>query len=491
MREGSATPPCCLLHSSLRPLHASLILVALTAAGCQPAARYPAPATSAAAKPAAPVAEAPPSPGVLWLAPADSGADIPIVFGDAASRPDEWRALPDFWNHFPPPAGGMRVAHVGQPPLQAALALVAMDRLEVIKLKVPLGLPDPTPYIPWANPPTYARWRLGKRLFFDRKLLPARDGGSCARCHDPGSGFTSAAFLPGDRLAMNPPSLLNCVYNRHQFWDGRATALEEVAFHDRAEKAGPGVARQKHYWPGLVEELRASEDYRRAFRQAFGITDPTEDAVAKALATYLRTILSGNSLHDRARRAAGKRKDGRLKQEDFEAVLDDAALGRLAGKDADRAATAKALWAGYRFFHGEAGCGRCHGGWAFTDGDFHNIGIRESDYLPAPGQEPGRFRNVPVGLKEARLIGAFRTPTLRNLPRTGPYFHDGSAETLFEAVQYYNRGVSAEFNRHLDPALLAGPGTARRPGLHDDDVRAIVLFLRALDGEPVHALVSQ
>jgi cytochrome c peroxidase len=468
-------------------LGALLGLLVLAAAGCQPARRYPAPKTAPAPKAAAP-ARVPVD--YAWLPPAPPASDLPVVFVAADANRDEWQRLPQFWNHFPPPAAGTRTAHLGQSPLGAAVALLAMDRLEQIKVKVPLGLPDPTPFFPPSNPPTYARWRLGKLLFFDPELLPGRDGGSCARCHDPEQGFTTHAFRPDNPLRMDPPSLLNCAYNRLQFWDGRATALEEVVFHDLKENEAPPGGR--HSWAGIIPRLRANKDYRGAFRQVFGIAEPTEDAVARALATYLRTLLSGNSPYDRARQLADKRRDKELKQEDFEAVLDEATLAKLAGKGAaEKAVAARRLLAGYGLFQGEAGCARCHGGWAFTDADFHNVGIRESDYLPRPGAEPGRFRRVPVGLKESRLIGAFRTPTLRNLPRTGPYFHDGSAETLEDAVQYFNRGLDAQFNLYLDPYLLTGPKTPRRLELHPDDVRALALFLRSLGGEPPPPVVSK
>jgi cytochrome c peroxidase len=467
-----------------RLLAPCLALFPLLLAGCQPARRYPQPPA-----PARQPARAVPLPAnQLWLEPAASTQDVPIVFVAAGSA--EWAGLPHFWNRFPPPLTGTATAHLGQSPLGAALALLVLDRLDVVKIKVPLGLPDPTPLVPAANPPALLKWKLGKRLFFDPELLPARDGGSCARCHIPERGFTLPFAPPGDTLQMHPPSLLNCVYNRSQFWDGRVRALEEVIGGALASDQ-PGVPGITHAWPGLVARLRGSKEYRGAFMQAFAIRQPTLDATAKALAIYLRTLLSGNSLFDQAVSQAGKRGPYGLKVEDFAAVLDDEGLERLGQKGATRQETARALWTGWRLFHGDAGCARCHGGPTFTNHGFHNIGIRESEYLAKPGEEAGRFHWLAVGLKDARLIGAFRTPTLRNLPRTGPYFHDGSAGTVEEAVQFFNRRLDARFNDHLDPLLLTGPRTAQRLDLHLEDVRALALFLRALDGETVAAILGR
>src|SRR5262249_11401812 len=156
-------------------------------------------------------------------------------FVERGTGDEEWDRLPDFWNHFPPPGTGQCTAHLGLPPLGAAAALLLADQLAVIKIKVPLGLPDPTPYIPPANPPTFAKWKLGKRLFFDpnwlyppevvdkekkdkkdKKEKPVKR--SCANCHIPSQGYTEHENPVTRGGVMNTPSLMNCVYNTHQFW---------------------------------------------------------------------------------------------------------------------------------------------------------------------------------------------------------------------------------------------------------------------------------
>src|SRR5262249_37904170 len=135
---------------------------------------------------------------------------------------------------------------------------------------------------------------------------------------------------------MNTPSLMNCVYNTHQFWDGRATALEEVVqrrLDDERPPAETPVPRDKraewrHAWSGVVGRLRRDPEYVKQFQAVFG-NDPTQDGMAKALATYLRTILSGNSLYDRAEQERARRRAREVEVRDFEKVVTEAALPGL------------------------------------------------------------------------------------------------------------------------------------------------------------------
>jgi cytochrome c peroxidase len=140
-------------------------------------------------------------------------------------------------------------------------------------------------------------------------------------------------------------------------------------------------------------------------------------------------------------------------------------------------------------FHAK-GCAVCHSGPLYTDHDFHNIGIGESEQFRLSGEETGRFVQAPIGLKEPRLIGAFRTPTLRALPRTAPYFHDGSAPDLRHVVEYFNKDVRG--SRDYLAAALRPDALGRGKALEmmADDVDALALFLRALDGEPVDGIVA-
>src|SRR5262245_34750395 len=126
-------------------------------AGCEPARQYPAQLVSIAPPTEGKKTSPPVPPRHEWMAP-EAPHDIPIRFVPDSAK--EWKELPEFWNHFPPPAAGMRTIHLGQSPLGAVLSMYLADQLQIIKIKVPLGLPDPTPLIPAANPPTSARWQL-------------------------------------------------------------------------------------------------------------------------------------------------------------------------------------------------------------------------------------------------------------------------------------------------------------------------------------------
>jgi cytochrome c peroxidase len=464
----------------------SLLAALLLAAGCQPAAPYPpiepAPAAEQPAKPL------PQSPFAVWTRPELTGLDLPLVFVSADTDPEVWRHLRPGWSLFPPPPAGMATAHLGPASaLNAAVSLAATEPLYAIRIWVPLGLPDPTPLIPRANPPTYLKWRLGERLFHDPGLLPG--WGSCASCHLPAQYYRGKEPLLLGGFPINPPGLLNGVYNRRQFWDGRAVTLEEILWHDlKTEKSAAWPAPFRHAWDGVVARLRGQREYRMEFAAAFGVPWPTEDAVSKALATYLRTLLAGGSLYDQAAlRTGGKRA---VEADDFTPVLDEAALERLGQTGEDCGRVARRLLSGHGLFHGKAGCVRCHAGPTFSDGDYHNIGRGESDSLlnSRRGDETGRFRRVPAGLKETRLIGAFRTPSLRNLPRQQWFFHDGELRTLDQVVRYYSDKLDAHRNEFLDPLLLTEMRQAQRLRLSDEEVRDLVLFLRSLDGVPYSEL---
>src|SRR5262249_50778114 len=236
--------------------------------------------------------------------------------------------LTQFWNvaeAAPKPA--QVVGILGGAPVLAAGLAVAGPTQKVIKIKVPLGLADPTPYLPPGNRPTLAKWELGKRLFFDKDILS--DKRSCADCHQPAHGFSANLIHP-----RNPPTLINCVYHTAQFWDGRVNALEEVVQRNlEDEREAPGVRpEEQHVWSGVIARLRANPDYVKRCEKALG-TPPTQAALGKALATYMRTILSGNSLQDRAELALRERGGKSLESADYEKLLDEPLLKALMGRD--------------------------------------------------------------------------------------------------------------------------------------------------------------
>ncbi len=293
---------------------------------------------------------------------------------------------------------------------------------------IPLGL-DPKRAIPNDNPLTEAKVQLGRKLFFD-PILSGDSTISCASCHQPGHGFAGAqrfgAGIGGRRTTRNVPSLLNRVYGKSFFWDGREASLEAQALRpiERSSEMGGTVAR-------VVKRLQADKDYAARFQAAFA-DGVTAENLAKALASFERVLLLGNSRVDRFR--AGE----------VQALTESERHG---------------LW----LYESRGRCWRCHSGPNFTDEEFHNTGV-------GWGKEPvdlGRY----AWTKKENDRGRFKTPTLRGLPATAPYMHDGSLKTLQEVVEFYNQGGNK--NPNIDPVLAP-------LHLSKDDVKDLVAFLKAL-----------
>ena len=422
-------------------------------------------------------------PALSWVEPKER-RDLPIVFiADNADNHAEWKSLKSFWNE-PPLFAGMATVHIGLDPLPALAAMILTEQHFAIKIKVPRGLPDPTPHFPPSNPPSYGKWTLGKALFHDRLLRIGADFRSCASCHDPERNFSDGIHRRLD-ADYNTLSLVNAVYNRRQFWDGRVRTLEET-LGSFPIKPAPRTQVEQHNWGGFVRDLAANKQYVTQFNLVFGVEYPTQDTVAQALATYIRTILSGDSLYDRADLAGRDKQAKALPANHFLDLLKDEAIRDSIRTDPLQTPEQMSamLVKGYELFHGKARCAQCHSGPLFTDGDYHNVGLE----APAFGMESGRALHVPVGLKEARLIGAYRTPSLRNLVLTGPYFHDGSQLTLRTVLDYYDSSVIDAPGRLAKP-LLDG-SRPMRLHLLADEKESLLMFLHALQGTPVDSKVS-
>jgi cytochrome c peroxidase len=445
----------------------------------------------------------------------------PIYFVAEQSSPKEWHQLDAFWNEGTEtaidPKTGKEVTR------------------KVVRIKVPLGLSQPP--VPAENPLTVARWALGRELFFDPVL--SSDGTiACATCHDPRSGFTTPTAvskgIQGRLGTLNAPTILNVAYRSTLFWDGRTSTLEELSqepIQNRVEMHhGEG-----HAWNQAVERVRAKGTYTPRFLLAFG-TEPTRDTIAKALASYQRTVLSGNALHDRAvalaRQQGGPAGDNPQsvpQMRDYEVVIEDALARRdssslvpLLGASILQVGLnqrelrfyATSIANGRKLFFGKGRCHECHAGERFTDNSFHNQGIGLEEGKPIP---PGRLGALPVGRKAVEMTGAFATPTLRGLVHTGPYMHDGSLSTLDAVVQFYVRGGQAnefldirrrdlETERDVLRALELYPPEKRprnvffgkdrkaviplRLALSAFDQEDLLHFLRALQGDPVDPRVA-
>jgi cytochrome c peroxidase len=275
----------------------------------------------------------------------------------------------------------------------AVILAVAMHAAEP---KVPLGVELYRP-APSDNRLTPARIALGRRLFFDRRL--SRDGTiSCASCHEPQRAFTDgravAQGIGGARGRRNSPTLVNRAWGSSFFFDGRARSLEDLALRPILDPTELGSTAD------AVLSL-ARSNYRSRLRAAFD-AEPSLELIAKALASYLRTIVDGNSAFDRF--AAGN----------------DSALTMSARR-------------GRMLFTGKAGCGQCHAGPNLTDEEFHNTGVAWRTGVLADEGRAGVTR-------AAADRGAFKTPTLREISRTAPYMHNGSLATLNDVIEYYDGG---------------------------------------------------
>lgn len=285
--------------------------------------------------------------------------------------------------------------------------------------------PETIPF-PKDNPYTPEKAALGKMLFFDTRLSRDRNL-SCASCHNPSFGwevpFATAIGAGGKPLGRHAPTALNQAWSRNLFWDGRAPTLE-------AQARGPIEAAVEMDLPMAAAVVRLKEvgGYQQAFGAAFPGEGLTEATILKALATFERTIVTGDTPFDRWVRGDAK------------------ALSPQARR-------------GFALFTGKARCAACHSGWNFTDDKFHDIGLDTAD--------PGR-----MGIShDPKDLHAFKTPSLREIASRAPYMHRGQVATLEAVVAHYASG--GEKRPSLSALMKPVP-------LGSDDVADLVAFMRSL-----------
>lgn len=295
------------------------------------------------------------------------------------------------------------------------------------------------PPAPPDNPLTPEKIALGARLFADKRLSGA-GGHACSGCHEPSRSFTDghrqARALTGAPLRRNTPALWNLAWSKQFFWDGRAPSLEaQVRMPIEAADEMGGT------WPVIVQRLGTDADLTAQFRAAFP-DDPaiSEDTVVKALASYVRSLVSPPTR--------------------FDAWIE----GNTAALDASE-------MRGFELFTGKAGCMLCHFGWRFTDDRFHDIGLK--------GKDPGRAA-IPEGTP-GRM--AFKTPSLRDVAHTAPYMHDGSLPTLTALLKHYSDGFVSR------PTLA--PHMNRKLRLTFQEKADLVAFLRTLSHDKAAPRVKQ
>lgn len=351
--------------------------------------------------------------------------------------------------------------------LAAAIFIIATcipSYAENDRSSLTLGLPQPGKAKPDSQHDVTVS--LGRKLFFDKRL--SGDGTiSCSSCHQPEKAFSDGRALTegihGRQSTRNAPSLLNAIFNSSQFWDGRRQLLEDQALD-------PIINPNEHGLPGYPELLgivRGDQEYKDLFSAAFGVREQQihKKHVAKAIAEFERTLLSGNSRFDQY------------------------TYGR------HRSALSPQEINGLELFKGRAGCGECHvigtTSALLTDNAFHSRNIGFQKIGPRLGTLTKRLveaRSSATALDDTILgqedlaelgrfavtldpkdIGKFRTPSLRNVALTAPYMHDGSVPTLAAAIEFesYRHGSASE-----RPLILA-----------PQEKQDILAFLKSLNGD--------
>jgi cytochrome c peroxidase len=321
--------------------------------------------------------------------------------------------------------------------------------------------------IPRDNPQTAAKVALGQKLFFEGRL--SADGTvACSSCHDPAHGYTDgrpvSIGIKGRLGQRNAPTILNALYNTAQFWDGRATTLEEQAAFPIVNPSEMGQSNLD----AAVTRIANVREYRKSFDTAFGRAPNVTDLL-RAIASFERTQLAFDSPFDHF----------------------------IAGEQKAISASAKRGWT---LFNSRGRCTQCHALTRgkpdvtnFSDHGFHNIGVvrvrvetvamaRQADQV-VPSADKGAIDRTAIQSDMSVLgrflvtrqdsdIGAFKTPNLRNLLMTAPYFHDGSHPTLWDVIDHYNKGGDSNdlfLDKDIQPLAL-----------QEKDIDDLVAFLASL-----------
>jgi cytochrome c peroxidase len=339
----------------------------------------------------------------------------------------------------------------------------------------PVGLP-PVP-VPADNPQTPEKIALGDKLFNDKRFSSTGEV-ACATCHEAEKAFTDSPLSVSEGInkltgTRNAPTVVNAAYNKTQFWDGRSPDLEDQALHPFLNPVE--MALPNH--DALIAIVRADEDYVKAFRQVFDVqaSDITMTEVTRAIAAFERTQVAGNSPFDR---------------------------WYFAG-EAD--AMSESAQRGFDVFLADGRCISCHvieqDQAVFTDHRFHNIGVGINDMQDRVVEVATAFQREKLdnpdldvdieALTDANVselgrfaisdelsdVGAFKTPTLRNIAKTAPYMHDGSIETLRDVVTHYNNGG---VTNEGDPVNAFISGGIKPLDLSEEQIDDLVAFMEAL-----------
>lgn len=288
------------------------------------------------------------------------------------------------------------------------------------ELKIPDHFPDMM--IPADNPMTVEGVALGRKLFYEKKLS-GDNTMSCATCHAPSSAFSDPNQfsvgidgVPGTRNSM---ALINLGWQTFFFWDGRAKTLEQQIL-----EPVPNPIEMHQEWPQAIAKLNAELTYRNMFFRAFGEEGIDAVKVSKAIAQFLRTMISGSSKYD----VMYKFENGITLSSSEQTTL---------------AAITPEEWGGYDLFKSLNGadCFHCHNGPLMQVQKFSNNGLDASFTDLGRGAITGSLNDH----------GKFKVPTLRNIALSGPYMHDGRFSTLDEVIEHYSTGI--QMSSTIDPLI--------------------------------------
>ena len=327
------------------------------------------------------------------------------------------------------------------------------------------ALPDIAPY-PTDNLPSAQKIALGKKLFFDKRLS-VDNSVSCASCHEVSiekggaDGLTVSKGIDNQLGTRNAPTVLNAAFQRVLFWDGRAASLEEQAKGPLVNPVEMGMPSLEH----VVQKVQALPEYPALFAKAFNTTQAINiDNIVKAIASYERTLITPNSAYDRF----VKGEVGALSEQQIRGMV----------------------------LFDSTGCVQCHGGPNFSQASLFENEAPHRLFPAVPNTEFETQYALNEDLGVASHItdakrGVWRIPSLRNVSRTAPYFHNGSVTSLKEAVQIMAR---VQLNKQLTNKAQADKtihwldnnqqfSVSANQALSDAEIDDIVAFLEALDGE--------
>jgi len=385
---------------------------------------------------------------------------------------------------------------------KAAIDFTPLEKRRILQHSPIPPVPD-DPTNDWDKDPRAAL--LGQSLFFDTGF--SRNGAvSCSTCHQPQRAFTDGhpvaqGLAPGTR---HTPGLLNVAHQRWFFWDGRADTLWSQALHPIEHPAEFGSSRVD-----FVRRIHSEEAYRAAYEDLFGELPPMEDMERFPAGSHGESD-AWNAMDEEDRVAINRAMTNLAKAvaayesrlRGGSAPFDLFAEGLRESDPARMAALSHSAQRGLKLFVGKAGCRQCHSGPLFSDFEFHNIGLPANQWVDGqPLRDPGRFDGIPlvqdselsahgpfsddpVGDKARRTRstkrgqehwGAFKTPTLRNLPGTPPYMHQGHFNTLMEVLLYYNTLEDMVLQDHHQESVL------KPLNLNETELEDLLAFLRSLE----------